>query len=87
MNITWKKRSSVFPESASRICENGSKEIGELYYVEKVLRLGVLKATYEYNIYHWLESDKWEADVVSPHGWHGLDNDELNRILLELNIV
>lgn len=47
----------------------------------------MLKATYEYNIYHWLESDEWEADVVSPYGWHDLDNDELNRILRELSIV
>jgi hypothetical protein len=87
VNTGWKNKGGVFPVSASRICDNGEKEIGELYCAEKTVRWGVLKATYEYNIYHWLESDEWEADVVSPHGWHDVAADELRCILRELKLV
>ena len=87
MSTTWKKVGSMFPELVSRVSGNGKEEIGELYCIEKIMRLGALRATYEYNIFHWFESGEWKADVVSPHGWHDLGNDELKRLLRELKTV
>ena len=87
MSTTWRKRCGKFPEPASRTCDNGKEEIGELYCVEKTVQLGALRATYEYNIYHWLESDEWKADVISPHGWHDLDDAELKYVLHETRIT
>ena len=87
MGITWRNEANASPELASRTRGNGEEEIGELYCLERTVRRGAIRATYEYNIYHWLESDEWEADVVSPHGWHDVPDDELKYILRELKLA
>lgn len=69
------------PQKASRENESGEYEEGELFYAVDVISTGCLHATYEYNIYHWLESDSWEADVISPHGWQDLEIDEVEHII------
>ena len=79
--MTRMNRHIAPPQEASRENEDGTSENGELFYVVEVVSSGRLRATYEYNIYHWLESDSWEADVISPHGWHDLDEDEVARII------
>ena len=71
------------PQPATRVHEDGRKEPGTLFFVEKTLKAGCLRASYEYNIYYWLESQTWEADVISPGGWRDVEEDELLSIVDE----
>ena len=74
------------PQEAVRECESGRLEPGKLFFVEKTFSAGGLRATYEYNVYHWPESKSWEADVISPHGWCDVAKDELGQLIRECGI-
>ena len=85
---TRQRRTTVHPpQPATRVHEDGREEPGTLFFVEKTFAAGCLRASYEYNIYYWLESQTWEADVISPSGWHDVENDELEDIIEEFGIV
>ena len=66
--------------------DDGSKEAGACICVERMLGQGTLRATYEYNCYYWPSTQSWEVDVVSPHGWHDLSNEEASALVAELSL-
>ena len=69
------------PEEAYLIDDDGQRHIGKLFFIEEVRSSGLLRATYEYNIYYWPHLQSWSGDVISPHGWHDLEQDELERLV------
>ena len=71
---------------AYREDELGNLEEGKLFFIEQVRAVGKLRATYEYSLFHWPESQCWTGDVVSPHGWHDIDEDEVLRIARDCGI-
>ncbi len=68
-------------QEAYRIKESGEREVGRLFFVEQVRSLGALRLSYEYNLYYWPDSDSWSGDVISPHGWHDIEDADLERLL------